>query len=65
MSIRGVHINIDNLTHRYTPKSPLTFDNVRVEAKPGEALVIIGRSGCGKSTLLHIIAGLMHATSGS
>jgi len=65
MSIRGVHINIDNLTHRYTPKSPLTFDNVRVEAKPGEALVIIGRSGCGKSTLLHIVAGLMQATSGS
>ena len=65
MSIRGVQINIDNLTHRYTPKSPLTFDNVRIEARPGEALVIIGRSGCGKSTLLHIIAGLMQATSGS
>lgn len=65
MSIRGVHINIDNLTHRYTPKSPLTFDNVRVEARPGESLVIIGRSGCGKSTLLHIIAGLMKPTNGS
>jgi len=58
-------MSIEGLTHRYTPKSPLTFDNVRVEAKPGEALVIIGRSGCGKSTLLHIIAGLMQATSGS
>lgn len=65
MSIRGVHIKIEGLTHRYTPKSPLTFDNVRVEAKPGEALVIIGRSGCGKSTLLHIIAGLGQPTGGS
>jgi NitT/TauT family transport system ATP-binding protein len=65
MSIRGVHITIEGLTHRYTPKSPLTFDNVRVEARPGEALVIIGRSGCGKSTLLHIIAGLGKATSGT
>lgn len=65
MSIRGVRISIDNLAHRYTPKSRLTFDNVRVEARPGEALVILGRSGCGKSTLLHIIAGLLQATSGT
>lgn len=65
MSIRGVHIEIESLIHRYTPKSPLTFDGVRVEAKPGESLVIIGRSGCGKSTLLHIVAGLMQASGGS
>ena len=64
MSIRGVHIDIENLIHRYTPKSPLTFDGVRIEAKPGEALVVIGRSGCGKSTLLHIIAGLLKASGG-
>ena len=64
MSIRGVHLDIENLIHRYTPKSPLTFDGVRIEAKPGESLVIIGRSGCGKSTLLHIIAGLLKASGG-
>ncbi len=64
MAVRGVHINVENLTHRYTPKSPLTFDNVNIEAEPGEALVIIGRSGCGKSTLLHIIAGLLETSSG-
>lgn len=64
MSVRGVHMKVENLTHRYTPKSPLTFDNVNVEAEPGEALIIIGRSGCGKSTLLHIIAGLLNTTSG-
>lgn len=65
MSIRGVHIEVNNLTHRYTPKCPLTFDKVNIEAQPGESLVIIGRSGCGKSTLLHIIAGLLQASSGS
>ena len=64
MSIRGVHLDIENLIHRYTSKSPLTFDGVRIEAKPGESLVIIGRSGCGKSTLLHIIAGLLKASGG-
>ena len=53
----GVQISIKDLTHRYTAKSPITFDKVNVSADPGEALVIIGRSGCGKSTLLHILAG--------
>ena len=65
MGIRGVNIDIDNLTHRYTSHSPLTFESVNVEAEPGESLVIIGRSGCGKSTLLHILAGLLDPTGGS
>lgn len=64
MSVRGVEIKIDGLTHRYTPKSPLTFEEVNLEAKPGESLAIIGRSGCGKSTLLHIVAGLLPASGG-
>ena len=61
----GVQISIKDLTHRYTAKSPVTFDKVNVSADPGEALVIIGRSGCGKSTLLHILAGLLDKTSGT
>ena len=64
MSIRGVNIKIENLTHRYSDKSPLTFEKVNIEAEPGESLVIIGRSGCGKSTLLHILAGLLSPTGG-
>ncbi len=64
MAIRGLNIQIDNLTHRYTSRSPLTFEAVDIEAEPGESLVIIGRSGCGKSTLLHIVAGLLSPTSG-
>ncbi len=61
----GVEINVKNLTHRYTSKTPLTFDNVDMQAEPGESLVIIGRSGCGKSTLLHIIAGLLGGYNGT
>ncbi len=64
MSIRGTHINIENLTHRYTPSSPLTFEDINIEAGPGESLIIIGRSGCGKSTLLHMVAGLLHGYTG-
>ncbi len=65
MAVRGVHIKIEDLTHRYTSKSPLTFDKVNIEADAGESLVIIGRSGCGKSTLLHIIAGLLDYNQGT
>ncbi len=61
----GVHISIKDLTHRYTARSPITFDKVNIQAQPGESLVIIGRSGCGKSTLLHIVAGLLGKTSGA
>ena len=65
MSIRGTNLKIENLTHRYTPKSPLTFEGINIEAEPGESIVIIGRSGCGKSTLLHMIAGLLHGYTGT
>ena len=61
----GVHVNIRGLTHRYSNKSPLTFENVDIEAKLGESLVVVGRSGCGKSTLLQIVAGLLRATEGT
>lgn len=65
MTVRGVHIKVQDLTHRYSAKSPITFDKVNLEAGPGEALAIIGRSGCGKSTLLHIVAGLLRPASGT
>ena len=65
MSIRGVRIKIEDLTHRYSARGPVTFDKVQLEAQRGEALAIIGRSGCGKSTLLHILAGLTRPTSGT
>jgi ABC-type nitrate/sulfonate/bicarbonate transport system ATPase subunit len=65
MSVRGVEIHIKDLGHRYTSRSPLTFEHLNLDSPPGEVLAIIGRSGCGKSTLLHIMAGLLKESSGS
>ena len=65
MPVRGVRINIQELSHRYSARSPVTFEKVNLEANNGEVLAIIGRSGCGKSTLLHILAGILQPTSGS
>ncbi len=42
----------------------LALQNINLEVKKGEFLVVIGPSGCGKSTLLNMIAGLMKPTQG-
>ena len=65
MDRSGVQISVQDLTHSYSSRGPVTFDQVNLESKPGEVLAIIGRSGCGKSTLLHIMAGLLAPTAGS
>lgn len=65
MSIRGVEINIHGLGYRYNTRGNPTFSNLKLQARRGEALAIIGRSGCGKSTLLHIVAGLNRPTEGT
>jgi NitT/TauT family transport system ATP-binding protein len=43
----------------------IAVENVSLNVKAGEFLVIVGPSGCGKSTLLDLLAGLTTPTSGS
>src|SRR5512136_1905160 len=40
-------------------------DNVDLDVKPGEFIIILGRSGSGKSTLLGMLAGLIRPTAGT
>lgn len=41
------------------------FDNLNLDAKPGEIVVIFGGSGTGKTILLRLIAGVEEPSSGS
>lgn len=63
----GAHVVARNVTKTFPTKDgPVTAcDDVDLEVKPGEFVVIVGPSGCGKSTLLRMIAELDSPTSGS
>jgi multiple sugar transport system ATP-binding protein len=47
------------------PGGVIAVDDVSLEIKDGEFIVLVGPSGCGKSTLLRMIAGLEEVTEGS
>ena len=56
-------LNIKNIVKKY--KEHLVLDDLSLEVKEGEVIVIIGPSGCGKSTFLRCINGLEKIQSGS
>lgn len=55
-------VEIQNLTKRFG--SLTVLENVSLEVKLGENLVVFGRSGQGKSVLLKCLAGLMTPDNG-
>lgn len=56
-------LSIRNIVKKY--KEHLVLDDLSLEVKEGEVIVIIGPSGCGKSTFLRCINGLEQIQSGS
>ena len=44
---------------------PRAVDDVTLEVREGEFMVLVGPSGCGKSTLLKLIAGIEETTAGT
>nr|WP_090583408.1 ABC transporter ATP-binding protein [Paenibacillus sp. OV219] len=54
--------NLNHLKEELQPISAL--QDINLDVKPGEFMVIVGPSGCGKSTLLDLLAGLTKPNSG-
>jgi multiple sugar transport system ATP-binding protein len=57
-------IVLDHVDKRY-PGQVKAVNNLSLEIRDGEFMVLVGPSGCGKSTALRIIAGLEEITRGT
>ena len=64
-SAEAPHLALQNVTLHTPNYERILVQNLSVEVRPGEGLLIVGDSGCGKSSLLRAIAGLWYAGSGS
>ena len=60
-------IEIKNIykTYKLGENEVHALNNVSLDIKEGEILVILGASGSGKTTLLNVISGLDKVTSGT
>jgi multiple sugar transport system ATP-binding protein len=57
-------IRIDGVSKAYK-NGPRAVDDVSLEVRQGEFMVLVGPSGCGKSTLLKLIAGIEETSAGA
>ena len=57
-------IRLENVNKVYKGAAVKAVDNVSLEIKDKEFVVLVGPSGCGKSTTLRMIAGLEDVSSG-
>ena len=58
-------IETKNVSFSYRGESEVIVDDLDLQVKKGEILVLIGPSGCGKSTVLNLMAGILEPTGGS
>lgn len=57
-------IDLDEVSFRYGPASPMVVREVSLEISPGQLVGVVGRSGAGKSTLAGLLLGLYAPTEG-
>ncbi|MFJ9042083.1 ABC transporter ATP-binding protein [Streptomyces sp. NPDC102347] len=60
----GAPIELEGLIKRYPGSRQPAVDNVSMDIKAGETVVLVGPSGCGKSTTLKMINRLIEPTGG-
>ena len=51
-------LRVENVSVQYGSKKEPPIQNINLEVKKGECIVLIGASGCGKTSLIRAINGL-------
>ncbi|RBP97259.1 sugar ABC transporter ATP-binding protein [Bifidobacterium aemilianum] len=57
-------VKFENVTRIYPGNTEPSVDDLNLDIKDGEFLVLVGPSGCGKSTTLRMLAGLEEVNKG-
>ena len=57
-------IRLEHVSKSYKSGHDAAVDDVSLEVRDGEFMVLVGPSGCGKSTLLKLVAGIEEVTAG-
>src|SRR5262245_38780024 len=57
-------ISLEHVSKSYKSGHDAAVDDVSLEVRDGEFMVLVGPSGCGKSTLLKLIAGIEEVSDG-
>jgi len=61
----GIELELNDISYSYPQERRLVIDNLSMEVKSKERLLITGRNDSGKSTLLYLVGGLLSPTQGS
>ncbi|VDN50986.1 unnamed protein product [Dracunculus medinensis] len=57
-------LQLDEVSFRYTPLSPLIFQNICIGSHANSRICIVGENGSGKTTLLKLLLGEINPVSG-
>jgi len=58
-------IKLENVSFKYEGGSKKVLENINLDIKPGETVLITGKNGAGKTTLINVLCRMYEASSGS
>lgn len=61
----GALLSLENVSFRYSPRSPPTLQNINLSVGVNDRIGILGLNGAGKSTLIQLLAKKSEPTSGT
>src|SRR5438067_11711346 len=58
-------LSIRNISKRFANTTLSAVEDVTLECRPGEFVVVVGPSGCGKTTILNVAGGMILPDKGA